>query len=101
MNWRWPRAKRTGDGRAPSDGGTESAAALRKLAGCRVTLVRPCDVRYGSPHSEPLDLDFEFLEGVADLARRQAEDPGRLGLHPAGALHGIDQALAFRRDVMR
>jgi hypothetical protein len=71
-------------------------AALRKLVGCRVTLVRPRDVRYGSPHSEPLDLDLEFLECVADLPRRQAEDPGRFGLHPAGALHGINQALAFR-----
>ena len=47
------------------------------------------------PVSELAHFDVVLAQRVAHLARRDLEQPRRLGLHPAAALHCPNQALAL------
>src|SRR5690349_2286953 len=51
------------------------------------------DAKNPAAPSEPFDFDVVLAQGVADLPCGQAEQAAGLGLDPAGALHGPQQAL--------
>jgi hypothetical protein len=57
--------------------------------------VRPVSVPIENADPSFVTLDVQGLDAVGDLARRHAQQPCRLGLHPAGLLQRGDDALAF------
>src|SRR6266511_3969855 len=42
---------------------------------------------------DTLNLDVVLFQRIADLARRQSENAGRLGLDPARLLHCLDETV--------
>ena len=49
------------------------------------------DRRMQTPHSVALHLDAVLLQRVADLPRREPEDPRGLRLNPPRLFHGFDE----------